>query len=92
MHYDSFSLYLRQCQERMMPNSLPLRGDCGGIGFCFAHPLTDLYFLQLCTKPISPPLSLNNIYSHISYEVIIIEDNSPDGTLEVAQQLQVSRS
>ena len=27
--------------------------------------------------------------SRISYEVIIIEDNSPDGTLEVAQQLQV---
>lgn len=29
--------------------------------------------------------------SCISYEVIIIEDNSPDGTLEVAQQLQVSQ-
>ena len=28
-------------------------------------------------------------HSGISYEVIIVEDNSPDGTLEVAQQLQV---
>lgn len=33
--------------------------------------------------------SYPHTYSRISYEVIIIEDNSPDGTLEVAQQLQV---
>jgi dolichol-phosphate mannosyltransferase len=26
--------------------------------------------------------------SHLDYEIVIIEDNSPDKTLEVAQQLQ----
>lgn len=28
------------------------------------------------------------IYSGYDYEIIIIDDGSPDGTLEVAQQLQ----
>lgn len=41
------------------------------------------------THSLSP---IHTIVSYISYEVIIIEDNSPDGTLEVAQQLQVSNN
>ncbi len=28
------------------------------------------------------------LYSGLDYEIIIIDDNSPDGTLEVAKQLQ----
>ena len=28
-------------------------------------------------------------YSGYDYEIIVIDDNSPDGTLEVAKQLQV---
>lgn len=28
----------------------------------------------------------------LDYEVLVVEDNSPDGTLAVAQQLQVSHS
>jgi glycosyltransferase involved in cell wall biosynthesis len=28
-------------------------------------------------------------YSDIDYDVLIVEDNSPDGTLQVAKQLQV---
>ena len=31
---------------------------------------------------------LHIIHSGYEYEVIIIDDNSPDGTLEVAKQLQ----
>lgn len=30
--------------------------------------------------------------SGLQYEVIIVEDNSPDGTLAVAEELQVSSS
>ncbi len=44
-----------------------------------------------CAPNLFFSLSEHNIYSRISYEVIIIEDNSPDGTLEVAQQLQVTQ-
>jgi glycosyltransferase involved in cell wall biosynthesis len=29
------------------------------------------------------------LYSDIDYDVLIVEDNSPDGTLQVAKQLQV---
>lgn len=32
------------------------------------------------------------IYSGYSYEVIIVEDNSPDGTYEAALELQVGRA
>ena len=48
--------------------------------------------------PASLSLSLtthnhNNIWMHdysgYDYEIIVIDDNSPDGTLEVAKQLQV---
>lgn len=30
------------------------------------------------------------IYSNLNYEIIIIDDNSPDGTLSVAKKLQES--
>lgn len=33
-------------------------------------------------------LPTQNYSSEIDYEIIIIDDGSPDGTLEVAQQLQ----
>jgi len=30
----------------------------------------------------------DQLHSNIDYEIIVIDDNSPDGTLEIAKQLQ----
>ena len=35
------------------------------------------------------PITFDSHFSGYSYEVVIVEDNSPDGTYEVAVELQV---
>ena len=48
-------------------------------------------FVTLCIPPLKPKQLLTNAaptYSNLDWELIIVDDGSPDGTLAVAQQLQ----
>lgn len=46
--------------------------------------MVTLYFLSICSSP--PPYV--RIFREVDYEIIIVEDNSPDGTLAIANKLQ----
>lgn len=49
---------------------------------------------MICTKPLYPKLCvwLPNLLlkcRDADYEIVVVEDNSPDGTVQAANQLQV---
>lgn len=51
----------------------------------YRHQVFKLFYVPMV---IYIATYLYTLYSGYSYEVIIIDDNSPDGTLKVAEQLQ----
>lgn len=51
--------------------------------------MTDPFNLIVCiTYCLKVLVNFTIVYSGIDYEIIIIDDGSPDGTLEVAKQLE----
>ena len=44
--------------------------------------------LDILNKTRTMFISICRLYSGYNYEIIVIDDGSPDGTLEVAEQLQ----
>lgn len=47
-----------------------------------------MFCFRICNKILGFVINCFDVCSDVNFEVIIIDDGSPDGTLDVAKQLQ----